>query len=232
MTRDDPEAYLPRLAERHLSAILAAQPVAVVMGARQTGKSTLIAHAPAADGLLRLTLDDLDTRAQALADPEGVIARADRIAIDEVQRAPDLLIAIKRAVDRDRRPGRFVLTGSANLLAMKKVQESLSGRASYVSLWPLTHGERGGFGRAGEWTALFDTPVPKGPRHCGQLMVSCPDDRWAVNKHRTKQYSRSPIRSWSPKTSVVHPETIELLRVQLPIFVLGVRNISRPLNCD
>ena len=159
MTRDDPDAYLPRLAERHLSAILAAQPVAVVMGARQTGKSTLIAHAPAAHGMLRLTLDDLDTRAQALADPEGVIARADRVAIDEVQRAPDLLIAIKRAVDRDRRPGRFVLTGSANLLAMKKVQESLSGRASYVSLWPLTHGERAGFGRAGEWSALFDTPV-------------------------------------------------------------------------
>lgn len=84
MTRDGQVRYRPRLAEQHLSAILAAQPVAVVMGARQTGKSTLIAHAPATHGMLRLTLDDLDTRAQALADPDGVIARADRIAIDEV----------------------------------------------------------------------------------------------------------------------------------------------------
>ena len=75
-----------------------------------------------------------------------------------MQRAPDLLIAIKRAVDRDRRPGRFVLTGSANLLAMKQVQESLSGRASYVSLWPLTLAECEGRGRAGRWEQLFETP--------------------------------------------------------------------------
>ena len=158
MPKDD-APFLPRLAEQHLSAILAAQPVAVVMGARQTGKSTLIAHAPETRRMLRLTLDDLDTRAQALTDPEGLVARADRLTIDEVQRAPDLLIAIKRAVDLDRRPGRFVLTGSANLLAMKHVKESLSGRASYVSLWPFTHAERAGLGRAGEWSALFDTPV-------------------------------------------------------------------------
>lgn len=84
MTRVVQGHDLPRLAEQHQSAILAAQPVAVVMGARQTGKSTLIAHAPATHGMLRLTLDDLDPRAQALADPDGVIARADRIAIDEV----------------------------------------------------------------------------------------------------------------------------------------------------
>jgi len=159
MTRDNSSHYLPRLAQQHLRAILSAQPVAVVLGARQTGKSTLIGHTPETQGMLRLTLDDLDTRAQALSDPESLVARADRMAIDEVQRAPDLLIAIKREVDRDRRPGRFVLTGSANLLSMKKVQESLSGRASYVSLWPLTRGERAGLGRAGQWAALFDTPV-------------------------------------------------------------------------
>jgi uncharacterized protein len=159
MAQDDSAGYLPRLAEHHLAAILTAQPVAVVMGARQTGKSTLIAHAPKAEGMLRLTLDDVDTRAQAISDPEGLVARADRMTIDEVQRAPDLLIAIKRAVDLDRSPGRFVLTGSTNLLAMKQVQESLAGRASYVSLWPLTTGERAGLGRAGLWASLFETPV-------------------------------------------------------------------------
>lgn len=159
MPRDEITTYLPRLAERHLAAILSAQPVAVVMGARQTGKSTLIAHTRETEGMLRLTLDDLDTRAQALDDPEGLVARADRLAIDEVQRAPNLLIAIKRAVDRHRQPGRFVLTGSANLLSMKTVEESLSGRASYVTLWPFTRGERAGLGSAGRWSQLFDTPV-------------------------------------------------------------------------
>jgi len=71
----------------------------------------------------------------------------------------DLLIAIKREVDRDRRPGRFVLTGSANLLAMKPVRESLAGRASCVSLWPLTRRERLGLGVAGVWPALTENPM-------------------------------------------------------------------------
>ena len=158
MQRDNLPTYLPRLAEAHLNAVMTAQPVAVVMGARQTGKSTLIANADATAGMLRLTLDDLDTRTQALSDPEGLVSRADRMAIDEVQRAPDLLIAIKRAVDRDRQPGRFVLTGSSNLLAMKSVNESLAGRASYVQLWPLTRHEHLGLGTAGMWQSFFDAP--------------------------------------------------------------------------
>ena len=77
MPQAESSPYLPRLAEHHLRAILAAQPVAVVMGARQTGKSALIAHTPETEGMLRLTLDDLDTRAQALSDPEELVARAD-----------------------------------------------------------------------------------------------------------------------------------------------------------
>ncbi len=173
MTWDDSSPYLPRLAETHLTAVMSAQPVAVVMGARQTGKSTLIAHTDATAGMLRLTLDDLDTRTQALRDPEGLVSRADRMVIDEVQRAPDVLIAIKRDVDRDRRPGRFVLTGSANLLAMKPVQESLAGRASYVSLWPLARRERLGLGAAGNWQALFETP----PAQWRELLASHNDPR-------------------------------------------------------
>ena len=66
MSRDNPVHYLPRVAERHLAAVLQTQPVAVIMGARQSGKSTLVANSPATRGLLRLTLDDLDTRLQAL----------------------------------------------------------------------------------------------------------------------------------------------------------------------
>ena len=81
------------------------------MGARQSGKSTLVANSSATRGLLRLTLDGLDTSLQALRDPEGLVARADRLAIDEVQRAPDLVIAIKRAVDLDRRSAERLSAG-------------------------------------------------------------------------------------------------------------------------
>ena len=160
MTRDN-LPYLPRLAERQLALILQTQPVAVLMGARQSGKSTLIDRSETTQSFMHLTLDDLNIRQQALHDPEGLLLRADRLAIDEVQRAPDLLIAIKRAVDMDRAPGRFLLTGSANLLAVKSVQESLAGRASFVSLWPFTRRERLGLGAAGAWSMFFDLPFPQ-----------------------------------------------------------------------
>ena len=112
----------------------------VVLGARQTGKTTLIRSLPQLAQRPYLTLDDFDLRAQAAADPEAVVDRAPKLVIDEVQRARDVLIAVKRAVDRDprRSPGRFVLTGSANLLMMEQIGETLAGRALYVTLWPFT----------------------------------------------------------------------------------------------
>ena len=71
------------------------------------------------------------------------------VTLDEVQREPELLRAVKRAIDRDRTPGRFLLTGSANLLLMRQVSESLAGRASYLTLWPMTRREQRGLGRCG-----------------------------------------------------------------------------------
>ena len=109
-----------------------AMPVVVVMGARQTGKSTLVSFEPALSDHLYLTLDDLDVRERAARDADGLAASAPRVVLDEVQREPDLVLAIKRAVDRDRprTPGRFVLTGSANLLLMQRISETLAGRAA------------------------------------------------------------------------------------------------------
>jgi hypothetical protein len=156
--------YLHRAAERHLDAVLGVQPVAVIMGARQAGKSTLVRNSPALRNHLYLTLDSVEIRAQALEDPEALAGRAQLLILDEVQRAPDLLLAIKAAVDAEsRRPGRFVLTGSANLLAMKRVKETLAGRASYVTLWPLTRRERLGLGTAGCWSELVDARVAEWP---------------------------------------------------------------------
>jgi hypothetical protein len=159
-----PVTYRPRLAERHLEAVLGVQPVAVLMGARQAGKSTLVRHAGALQHHTYLTLDALDVRAQAQADPEGLVSRGTNLIIDEVQRAPDVVVAVKAAVDAaPRRPGRFVLTGSANLLALRHVKETLAGRASYVTLWPLTRREALGLGTAGCWADLVAAAVADWP---------------------------------------------------------------------
>lgn len=148
---------LPRAAAPAIEHGLRVSPVVVVLGARQTGKSTLVRSLPSLARRPYLTLDDFDLRTQAQADPEAVVARAPALVIDEVQRVRDLLIAVKRAVDRDpgRTPGRYVLTGSANLLMMERIGETLAGRAIYVTLWPFTRRERLGLGRTGTWTELL-----------------------------------------------------------------------------
>ena len=130
------------------------------MGARQTGKSTLVQTDPFGADRLYLTLDDPAVQERARLAADELVGSAPRITLDEVQRAPDLLLAVKRAVDRDRprRPGRFILTGSANLLLMQRVSESLAGRATYVPLWPLARRERLGQAEAGIWGPLLSTP--------------------------------------------------------------------------
>jgi hypothetical protein len=146
------EAALPRLVDRALEQALHAMPVVVVTGARQTGKSTL---ARALSDRVYLTLDDLDVLDQAATAPADLLGRGRRLTLDEVQRQPALLRAVKRAVDTQRTRGRFLLTGSANLLLMRQVSESLAGRASYLTLWPMTRREQLGLGRAGAWPELL-----------------------------------------------------------------------------
>ena len=153
--------YLPRVASGLLERALAASPVVVLMGARQTGKSTLAQSEPFLANRLYLTLDDLEVRERARMAADDLVRSAPKLTLDEVQREPDLLLAVKRAVDEDRprRNGRFILTGSANLLLMHRVSESLAGRATYVNLWPLTRRERLGLGIPGIWTELLSDPV-------------------------------------------------------------------------
>jgi predicted AAA+ superfamily ATPase len=121
-------------------------PVVFIQGARQTGKSTL-AKSLAAEGYAAryLTLDDAVTLSAAASDPAGFIAGLDSpVIIDEVQRAPGLALAIKSAVDAEREPGQFLLTGSANVLVLPKLSESLAGRMEIHTLWPLSQGELAG----------------------------------------------------------------------------------------
>lgn len=118
-------------------------PVTMVTGPRQSGKSTLVQSLLAnRDDVDYLTLDRAVSLGAALDDPAGFIADSARmLVIDEVQRAPDLLREIKASVDADRRPGRFVLTGSADVLTLPRVAETLAGRVEVLRLWPMSQGE-------------------------------------------------------------------------------------------
>jgi hypothetical protein len=107
---------------------------------------------------LYFSLDDLDTIDAARRNPDSLVGGSKPITLDEIQREPGLLLAVKRAIDRKRRPGQFLITGSANLLLMKQVSESLAGRASYLTLWPMTRREQQGLGRGGLWEELLATP--------------------------------------------------------------------------
>jgi predicted AAA+ superfamily ATPase len=148
---------LPRMVSAALSDRLRAMPAVVVTGARQTGKSTLAEQLVPGERRYA-TLDDLDVLDAARRDPELLVGGSGPVTLDEVQREPALLRAVKRAIDRDRTPGRFLLTGSANLLLMRQVSESLAGRASYLTLWPMTRREQRGLGRGGRWEELLATP--------------------------------------------------------------------------
>ncbi|TBT82478.1 ATP-binding protein [Propioniciclava sinopodophylli] len=140
---DATEPY-PRSLEVAVRDALADTPVVVIQGARQVGKSTL-AQLVAAGSLnvRQVTLDDPAALAVAESDPAFFVEQAGRglLVIDEAQRAPGLILPLKASVDRDRRPGRFLLTGSADLLQVKGVGDSLAGRAETVELKPLSQGE-------------------------------------------------------------------------------------------
>lgn len=129
-----------RFAESRVRTALSDTPIVMVVGPRRAGKTTLVRGI---DPLQRqyLTLDDHATLAAATADPVGFVRGLDRVTLDEVQRAPELVLAIKRAVDEDRRPGRFLLTGSANVLALPRVGDSLAGRVETITMLPLAQAE-------------------------------------------------------------------------------------------
>jgi predicted AAA+ superfamily ATPase len=134
--------FVPRRAEALVSEALSDTRVVIINGARQVGKSTLaerVLHkAPRRQARF---LDDPQTRLAAESDPVGFLDFDGLMLIDEVQRVPDLWLAIKNSVDRDPRPGRFILTGSARLLALHSLPDALPGRSETVELWPLSQGE-------------------------------------------------------------------------------------------
>lgn len=154
---------------------LADTPVVVLNGARQVGKSTLAQELAVEQGRRYVTLDEASVLSAAGGDPRGFLeGLRGPVVLDEVQRVPELFLAIKYEVDRDRAPGRFLLTGSANVLLIPDIADSLAGRMEVISLWPLSAAELAGspdFNRA-DW--LFDGPL--------EALDVEPVDRGELNK--------------------------------------------------
>ncbi len=148
----------PRLLAAEVQRLMRSFPVVAVTGARQTGKSTLLTRLLQLKGARFETLDDLGALERARLEPDAFLEHDGTLVIDEVQRVPELLLAIKRHVDRRGRMGRFLLSGSANLALLHRVSESLAGRAATVTLHPMTLRERSGEGAAGSWSTLLERP--------------------------------------------------------------------------
>jgi uncharacterized protein len=130
----------PRFAAESVKTALTDSRVVLIAGPRQAGKSTL-AKQVTDPKRPYFTLDDAVTSNAAKSDPKGFVRGLDEATIDEIQRAPELLLAIKESVDNDPRPGRFLLTGSANIMTLPAVADSLAGRMEVITLLPLARAE-------------------------------------------------------------------------------------------
>jgi len=147
--------FHPRFLQPRLVEALADTPVVLVHGPRQCGKTTLATVVGERAGYAYVSFDDDVLRAAARADPLGFVAGLPGpVVLDEVQRVPELFTALKAVVDRDRRPGRFILTGSANVLLAPQLADSLAGRMEILRLHPLAQAELAGTS-PGFFDALF-----------------------------------------------------------------------------
>lgn len=189
----------PRHAENAIQEALADTPVVSLNGPRQSGKTTL-ARKLTGKNWTYLTLDDATVLDSAHTDPAGFIRGLDRAIIDEIQRAPELLLAIKSSVDEDRRPGRYLLTGSAHILTIPKVRESLAGRMEVVSLYPLSPSEIKGRGVPVFLERAFQGNPPEiGDKIIGDDLMEIvlaggyPDALTRTNEKRRRSWFRSYV---------------------------------------
>ena len=170
-------ALHPRFLRQKLQAALQDTPVVLIHGPRQCGKTTLARTWEAEAGYAYLSFDNDIQRAAAQSDPVAFVADLpDRCILDEVQRVPALFTSIKLTVDRDRRPGRIIFTGSANILTLPKIADSLAGRMEILRLYPLAQAELH-HRPAGILDALFRNQVKPGKsrrlgRELAGLMVA------------------------------------------------------------
>jgi predicted AAA+ superfamily ATPase len=209
---------LPRSLREPLLSALSDTPVVCLLGPRQSGKTTLARALASRYGYV--SLDDPDALALARGDPNGFMASLpDPVILDEIQRAPELLRSIKLSVDRDRRPGRFLLTGSANLLLLPKLGDSLAGRMAILELHPLTVAEQarqpGGFLAA--WLAgklrqslAPDTARPDPLALASRVMAGGFPEPLTRNPARARAWHRDYVRA------LVERDVQDVARVREP----------------
>lgn len=147
--------YIPRWLESRISDVLKSHPVVVLTGPRQVGKSTLLKCSESLKGWKYLTLDDVDALEQAVEDPKGLLWEDKPTIVDEVQRCPELLVAIKFIVDSSNRRRKFILSGSGNISLRKRPRETLAGRAKYLHLTGFAYREQMGMGSGGILDSLW-----------------------------------------------------------------------------
>ncbi|MHB8318919.1 MAG: ATP-binding protein [Acidimicrobiales bacterium] len=196
-------ALIPRLIEAELRDILGVSRAAAIVGPREVGKSTVAKQLQSAGVVPNyFSLDDQTTLAAARSDPDGLVLSLPRpCVIDEIQRVPELMLAIKQVLDRDLTPGQFLLTGSADLVASNVVADALPGRVEYVNLWPLSQAEI-----AGRSSSLIDAlfagdpprvvSAPKGRSASSDVVLAggFPDARLRRQRQRVR-YFRSYVET-------------------------------------
>lgn len=231
--------YRERELASRLARVMGVLPVVVVSGLRQVGKSTLLRNeAAVAEGRAYHTLDDFATLAAARANPDSLLGGP--VVIDEVQRCPDLLMAIKRAVDRERVAGRFVLSGSANLALLSQVSETLAGRAGYLTLHGMTRREQRGETAAEPFLARFLRepglpatelpPVTDDEVLTGGLPPAClaaRDGRAEWFRAYVQTYVERDLRQLSQVTDLVAFRTLAQLTALRTGQVLNVSALAR-----
>jgi uncharacterized protein len=222
-----------------LLAALADTPVVIVVGGRQTGKSTLVMSlAERGHDAEYVALDEPIQLAAARRDPTGFIDQFDGpVILDEIQRAPELFLPIKVAVDRDRTPGRFLLTGSANVLLVPSVADALAGRMEILTLWPFSAAELRGRPGDSFVELLFADAAPA-------REAEAPDDSELISRLRVGGYPEAVERDdeerrrrWfsSYMTTILERDVRALADIErleeLPTLLSAVALRSRgPLN--
>lgn len=153
--------FVARYAERRVRAALADTRIVAIIGPRQSGKTTLARRLAAEDGRPFITLDDHQSRRFAEDDPAGFMRGLPAVVIDEIQRAPGLILTLKQAVDDDPRPGRYLITGSVDLFRGSISPDSLAGRVETIDLLPFPRRKSPPPAHRGSWSghspAIFRT---------------------------------------------------------------------------
>jgi predicted AAA+ superfamily ATPase len=205
--------FIQRHAQTGVLEALRDTPAVLINGPRQSGKTTLTQQC--LPEVPYLSLDDATQLAAARADPQGFVRRLDRAIIDEVQRAPELLLALKLAIDQDRRPGRFLLTGSANVMSLPTIADSLAGRIEIHTLLPLSSAEIAGrdgqfLARASnqDWAGL-DVSGPVGDDFVAQVLAGgYPEMRQRSTPARRQAWARAYI------TTLVERDIQDVARIE------------------